>query len=1136
MPNDRHINFKLLRDRVLSEPSAVADGLSSRVRPPATAGGSDKMYWRSLEELADSPIFEEFVRREFPQQAEEWNDPVERRTFLKLMGASLALAGLSGCVIQPPEKVIPYVKQPEEETPGKGLWFATAFSLGGIATPLLVRSNEGRPTKVEGNPDHPSNPGGTATDIFSQASILTLYDPDRSQTPLYRGETRAWNTFVAEIRGLIDREGDGLKAKRGAGLRFLTETITSPSLAAQMKQILTDFPEAKWHQYEPVNRDNARAGAIMAFGQDVNTTYDFSKADRILSLGSDFLSAMPGTLQYARDYAAKRREFATDVSEQFNDKLLDRHKLTRLYVVESTPTITGANADHRWALRERELQALTLLTSISFLDRETRNTLSSLWLQFKDPLVSAGLSEELTRENDINLPVLTAPTARERSVWFRHLIQDLYDHRGASIVIAGNEQPAIVHALAHSINNKLGNVGKTVFYSDPLEANSVDQTQSLRELVTDIDAGRVDTLIIIGGNPAYNTPVDLRLDFNRLNRVKLRAHLNLYNNETSEICHWHINAAHYLESWGDARSYDGTVTIVQPLIAPLYEGKTAHEILALFSDNYDRKPYEIVKEYWRAQAGARGQGSGAGNTGDRGQVSVAGQNRSATAIPSPTVSASNDFESWWRKCLHNGFVPDSGLPMKTVSLKSDWASSLASASQPPILNSYEIVFRPDPSIYDGRFANNGWLQELPKPLTKITWDNVALVSPNTAKKLGVASQNYDEGKHGREAYVDTIKLTHRDKTIPQQVPVWVMPGQPDDVITIHLGYGRTRAGRVGSNTIADPDSRLPRGGFNAYDVRFSDQQWQATGALVTRANERFLIASTQTHFNMEGRDILRESSLEEYSREKDRLREERKQEQKELHDLSLYPDVDYKNQGNGYAWGMSIDLNSCVGCNACVLACQSENNIPIVGKEQVARSREMHWIRIDAYYKGTADKPEGPFFQPVPCMHCENAPCEPVCPVHATVHSAEGLNDMVYNRCVGTRYCSNNCPYKVRRFNFFLYQDWETPTYQLMRNPDVSVRSRGVMEKCTYCVQRIQAAKIQSEIEGRTIRDGEIVTACQSVCPTEAIVFGNINDPNSKVSQLKALERDYSLLGELNTRPRTTYLSALRNPNPEIKG
>jgi molybdopterin-containing oxidoreductase family iron-sulfur binding subunit len=1077
MNEDRHINFKLLRDRILGGGSADVSSASS-----------GKTYWRSLEELADSPMFEEFVQREFPQQAEEWNDPVERRTFLKLMGASLALAGLTGCVIQPPEKIVPYVKQPEEEVPGKGLYFATAFSLGGIATPLLARSNEGRPTKLEGNPDHPNNrnsdpndKGSSATDIFSQASILTLYDPDRSQTPMYRGETRPWTQFMAEIRGLIEKENDGLKAKKGAGLRFLTETITSPSLAAQIKSVLTDFPEAKWHQYEPANRDNVRAGAMMAFGQPVNTIYDFSKADRILSINSDFLAAFPGSLRYARDYAAKRRISA------------GRTEMNRLYVIESTPSTTGANADHRWSLRPSEIP---------------------------------GTIQSLASLVGVNTGTATQSNAPD---WLLAIARDLQQHKGTGLIIPGRQASPKVHALVHAVNEALGNVGKTVFYADPVDANSVDQTQSLRELVNDVDAGQVETLIIIGGNPAYNTPADLKLDLNRLNKVKLRAHLNLYNNETSDICHWHIPATHYLESWGDARSYDGTVTIVQPLIAPLYEGRTAHEVLALFSENYDRKPYDIVKEYWRSQIGTGSQGSGAGSqptstatTAASGVSTGSGNDRVASAN-----SAAVDFESWWRKCLHDGFIPNSALSAKTVSLKSDWTNSLTGTN--PIVregssSGYELIFRADPTIYDGRFANNGWLQELPKPLTKLTWDNVALVSANTAKKLGVLPQDYEKDKKGREAYVDQIELKLNGRAISKALPAWIMPGQPDDVITIHLGYGRARAGRVG-------DAQ----GFNAYEIRTSDSPWFAAGAQATKAPGQYELAATQIHFSMEGRDLLREGSLEEYLKDKDHLREEREKQQKELHDLSLYKDYDYKDQGNGYAWGMSIDLNSCVGCNACMIACQSENNIPVVGKDQVLRSREMHWIRVDTYFKGDPNKPGGPFFQPVPCMHCENAPCEPVCPVHATVHSSEGLNDMVYNRCVGTKYCSNNCPYKVRRFNFYLYQDWETPTYQLMRNPDVSVRSRGVMEKCTYCVQRIQAAKIQSEIEGRQVHDGEIVTACQSVCPTEAIVFGDINDPNSKVSKLKAMDRDYSLLGELNTRPRTTYLSALRNPNPEIK-
>jgi MoCo/4Fe-4S cofactor protein with predicted Tat translocation signal len=1069
MSDDRHINFKLMRHYVLDQQN---DG-----NPPPTEGGSHdsafqgKTYWRSLEELADAPEFREFVEREYPQHAEEWNDPLERRTFLKLMGASLALAGLSGCAFQPPEKIVPYVKQPEYGVPGKALFFATAASLGGIATPLLARSNEGRPTKLEGNPDHPNSRNGdpqdrgsSATDIFSQASILTLYDPDRSQIALYREQPRTWSTFVGEIRSALDEQ----RPKQGAGLRFLTETITSPTLAAQIKGILTEFPQAKWHQYEPANNDNGRAGAVLAFGQPVTTIYDFSKADRILSLDADFLAALPGTLKYARDFAARRQ-----ITEA-------RKEMSRLYVIETTPTTTGASADHHWSVRPSEL----LLAASA---------------------VAAGTGVK-------NLQTNTSTSGLDA------IARDLQQHKGASIVIAGREAPPAVHALAHAMNDALGNVGKTVLYTDPVEANSLDQRQSLQELVNDIDGGRVEMLVIVGGNPVYNTPADLKLDKDRMFKTKLRVHLSQYRDETSELCHWHIPETHYLEAWSDARSYDGTVTIVQPLIEPLYQNKSAHELLAVFTPQYDRKPYDIIRDYWQGQ----GQAAGAGS---RRQAAGAGTGTGGSQpTPVPSASPSGDFETWWRKCVHDGFVPGTALPPKSVSVNaSNLSQPNTVSSQPPTPNSlFEIVFRTDPTIYDGRFANNGWLQELPKPLSKLTWDNAALVSPNTAKQLGLEKTI---GRKGGDIYVDTLKISNHGRTFSDPVPTWITPGQPDGVITVHLGYGRKLAGRVGNGH-----------GFNAYEIRTSDSPWSANAVQVEKAGVQHLLAVTQLHFSMEGRDILRTETLDDYVHGKHEPGEiEAPPPDETLYRPELY---NYQDQGNGlnYAWGMAIDLNNCVGCNACTIACQSENNIPIVGKEQVVRSREMHWIRVDTYFKGQdANNPEGTNFMPVPCMHCENAPCEPVCPVHATVHSAEGLNDMVYNRCVGTRYCSNNCPYKVRRFNFLLYQDWETPTYQLMRNPDVTVRSRGVMEKCTYCVQRIQGAKIQSEIEGRKVRDGEIVTACQAVCPTEAIVFGDINDPNSRVSKLKAEQRNYSLLAELNTRPRTTYLSALRNPNPEIK-
>ncbi len=1108
MSEDRHINFKLMRQYILDHQDVTG---GAGVSPSL----STKKYWRSLDELADSPEFQEFVEREFPQQAEEWNDPFERRTFLKLMGASLALAGLSGCAFQPPEKIVPYVTQPEEEVPGKPLFFATASSLGGIATPLLARSNEGRPTKVEGNPDHPNSRNGdaadrgsSATDIFSQASILSLYDPDRSQTPLYRDEARTWSTFVGEIRTALDEQ----RPKQGAGIRFLTETITSPTLAAQLKGILAEFPQAKWHQYEPANNDNARAGAVLAFAQPVNTIYDFSKADRILSLDADFLAAHPGTLKYARDFAARRR-----VSE-------NQKEMNRLYVVETTPTTTGASADHRWSVKPSQLEtyARAFATRVQGQGNSSGNQ---------------------TVVTETRLEASNGVQPSKPLYWpdLQAIATDLQQHKGASIVIPGREASPVVHALAHAMNDALGNTGKTVFYTEPLEANPVDQRQSLQELVNDIDGGRVELLVIFGGNPVYNTPADLKLNQDRMFKTKLRVHLSQYRDETSELCHWQIPETHYLEAWSDTRTYDGTVTIVQPLIEPLYQNKSAHELLAVFTAKYDQKPYDIIREYWQGEGQMAVSSRQKAEGSD--QQTVSSSQQTAGGNPQSAISNPQSFESWWRKCVHDGFIPGTALVPKSVSVNSgNFAQANAggtpalpvqqnaTATAAPASNTqFEIVFRTDPTIYDGRFANNGWLQELSKPLTKLTWDNAALVSPNTARQLGLEKTI---GKKGGDIYVDTLKISYQGRTISSAVPTWIMPGQPDGVITLHLGYGRKRAGRVGNDH-----------GFNAYDIRTAAEPWSSAGAQVEKGVGTYLLASTQLHFNLEDpnfskepRDIFRQQTLEEYLHgEHEGHQEKMPAKDDTLYDPKLY---DYQNQGNGlnYAWGMAIDLNNCIGCNGCTIACQSENNIPVVGKEQVVRSREMQWIRIDTYFQGDdASNPEGTHFMPVPCMHCENAPCEPVCPVHATVHSAEGLNDMVYNRCVGTKYCSNNCPYKVRRFNFFLYQDWETPTYQLMRNPEVSVRSRGVMEKCTYCVQRIQSAKITSEIEGRKVRDGEIVTACQAVCPTEAIVFGDINDPNSKVSKLKAEQRNYSLLGELNTIPRTTYLSALKNPNPEIK-
>jgi MoCo/4Fe-4S cofactor protein with predicted Tat translocation signal len=993
------------------------DSLRAQINEANDKAGPE--YWRSLEELAGSPAFQEVLHREFPKGASEWVDSVSRRGFLKVMGASMALAGMTGCVRLPLEPIVPYVRQPEDVIPGRPMFYATAMTLGGYASPLLVESHLGRPTKIEGNDQHPASLGGT--DIFAQASILSMYDPDRSQSVVSMGDQQSWQAFLNALHGPLTAQ----KALQGAGIRILTPTISSPTLADQLRSFLKIYPQAKWHVYEPINRDNVLEGAKLAFGEPVETRYDFEKADVIVSLDADFLYAgFPGNVRYIRDFAKRRNPDG---------------KMNRLYVIESTPTTTGAKADHRWPMQAADLESFAY-------------GLATL-LEVRTDATGAGGEAELMK-------------------FTKALIADLAEHRGACVVIAGDHQPAAVHALAHAMNAKLGNVGKTVFYADPVDANPINQTESLKELSAEIDLGKVDLLVILDGNPAYEAPADL--DFARVlkgNKVPLRVHLGLYQNETAELCQWHINQAHELEAWGDARAYDGTVSIVQPLIAPLYGGKSALEFVALLSGQTDATGYDLVRGYWQKQHN------------------------------------SADFEQFWRKSLHDGWIEGTAYAPKAVAANTAKFEIPSPGNDPKTI---ELNIRRDPTIYDGQFSNNGWLQELPKPMTKLTWDNAVLIGPKMAERLQIKTE-------------DVVELELNGKKVTG--PVWIQAGHPDNSVTVTLGYGRTRAGRVGTAQ-----------GFDAYALRTTAAPWGATGLQIRKTGETYKLASTQGYQSMDTPDgghrpLVRETTLEEYRKEPDFAKEE-----EPAPGLTLYKPYPYKEED--YAWGMAIDLNSCVGCNNCMLACQSENNIAVVGKEQTVIGRHMHWIRVDAYYQGDRDNPKA-FFQPVPCMQCENAPCEVVCPVGATNHSSEGLNDMVYNRCVGTRYCSNNCPYKVRRFNFLLFQDWETPQYKMMRNPDVSVRSRGVMEKCTYCVQRINERRIDAEREDRKINDSnhedELKTACQQSCPAGAIVFGNINDPNSKVSKLKAQSRNYSLLGELNTRPRTTYLAEVRNPNPELK-
>jgi MoCo/4Fe-4S cofactor protein with predicted Tat translocation signal len=1012
------------------------------------------LYWKSLEELAETKEFQAFVEDEFADRTPNWLDPANRRNFLKLAAASLALAGVTACTKQPKETIVPYVRQPEEFIPGMPLYFATAMQMGGVGTGLLVTSHLGRPTKVEGNPDHPGSLG--ASDYFQQASVLTMYDPDRAQAVTHKGLITSWVSFQGEVAARRERA----ILNKGDGLRILTETVTSPTLTAGINAILKEMPGAKWHQYEACGRHNAYQGAMLAFGRPVNTIYNFSQADVIVSLDADFLACGPGNLRHAREFADKRRvasnvthtpqpredwqegyqdgpaapranQSASYAAENRGPVVLPAQVeaqgtppgetvLNRLYVVEPSPSPTATMADHHFVLQASEIEAWA-------------------W----DLAAALGLGSQ------------SSGKYKEVAV----IARDLLAHKGAGLVVAGDYQPAAVHALAHAMNQTLGNIGKTVTYTGSIEGDPTDHQDSLRTLVADMNAGKVDTLLILGGNPVYSAPADL--DFAAaLKKVVWKAYLGIYADETAVQCLWNVPEAHYLESWGDVRAFDGTVSLVQPLIAPLYGGKTALEVIATLGGQPDKSDHDLVQEYWKSE----------------------------TKVP--------NFDIFWQKALHDGIVPNTALPKVNVMAKVPPAQPAKTAQ------GLEIVFRPDPTIWDGSYANNGWLQELPKPQNKMTWDNAIWISPTTAQQ-----KNLNIG--------DMAELKYQGRSITG--PVWIMPGHANNSATVHLGHGRTFAGHVGNEV-----------GFNAYLLRTSAEPHGGYGLELNKVGGSHEFATTQHTQTMEIGEPVRIATLEEYKKTPQFV--DQKEEQKPLPEkLTLYPDYRYQ----GYKWGMTIDLNACVGCGSCMMACQSENNIAVVGKIEVTRGRHMNWLRVDRYFKGNWDNPEL-YYQPVPCMQCENAPCELVCPVAATVHSGDGINQMVYNRCVGTRYCSNNCPYKVRRFNFLLYSDFDTQSLYGVRNPNVTVRSRGVMEKCTYCIQRINAVKIESEKENRRIADGEITPACAQACPTQAIVFGDINDPKSRVAQLKAQARNYSLLEDLNVRPRTTYLGRLRNPNPEI--
>ncbi|QHS52634.1 TAT-variant-translocated molybdopterin oxidoreductase [Edaphobacter sp. 12200R-103] len=1047
-------------------PAAAEKMTLSEVRAKLD-GKTGRRFWKNLDELAETPSFQQLMQEEFPRQAGagEWVDPVSRRGFLKVMGASFALAGLAGCTKQPDEPIYPYVKQPEDLVLGKPMYFATAHPFPTGAIPVLIKSDAFRPIKVDGNPEHPMSKG--RSDAMTQGTLLDLYDPDRSQHVRLRGQTSSWGDFQVELQKAANVSAGG------QGIYFLSRTITSPTLAGQWKDLQAKYPQAKLVQWEPVNQDSSRAASKAAFGSYADAQYKLENADVILSLDADFLGgiAHPGFLPLAAAYAERHR--------------WEEGKTTnRLYVVESMPTVTGFKAEHRLALKPSQIA------------------------QFADALVYG-----------------TAPQAlnADQQKFFTALLNDLKKNNGRAVVIPGEQAPASVHAACYAINTLIGAVGKTVVYTETVNPMPTEQLADLKSLVADMNAGKVKWLIMLGANPIYSAPADL--DFpSALAKVQTTVHLGSHVDETGAISTWHINEAHYLESWSDARAYDGTLTIIQPMIDPMYGGKSAHDVLQTLLANPQASAYDAV------QANAKNYIKG-------------------------------DFATGWRRALHDGwvadtaFTPKAGVPARVTAFPASTAST----------SGYEIAFRPDPSLYDGRYANVGWLQELPKQVTNLSWDNAALVSMKTMADLKAEETDLIE-----------LELAGRKVT----APILMVPGHPDELITVHLGFGRgVEAGRAGSGV-----------GFNAYKLRTTTALLSTSGATAKKVDGSFYdlcvtkvhnvehrgsfaqhdlerpVYDTQGTYSLAGheameRSIIRYATVEEAEKNPKFAEEGASgtlvnkvgygpqgedpkhgdvgwKSKKEL-DISMFPGdwkydrIDPSSHKIQNAWGMSIDLNSCVGCNACIVSCYAENNIPVVGREQVKVGRNMQWLRIDTYFEGDLHAPRA-HFQPMLCQHCENAGCEQVCPVGATVHTPEGLNTMVYNRCVGTRYCSNNCPYKVRRFNFLLYSDYETESLKFMRNPDVSVRSRGVMEKCSYCVQRIMSAKITADKENRAIRDGEIVTACQQACPTDAIVFGNINDKTSKVYQRKATERDYAVLGDLNYRPRTTYTAGVINPNPEL--
>lgn len=1009
--------------------------------------GKNSSYWKSLNELAKNEEYKKFVDREFPENATELNDKVSRRSFLRVMGASIALAGFAACR-RPVQKILPYSKQPEEIIPGVPLYYASAMPFQDALTGLLVENHEGRPTKIEGNGMHPASMG--STNIFGQAAVLNLYDPDRSRYIRKNGERSSYNDFQAFCKNHF--------SQTDRNIVFISQASSSPTYNRLRDQALSKFNNARWITYEPFGEDNALEGTNLAFGDRLRTLHHLEKADVIVSLDDDFMNPAAGkhSVVAARQFARGRKVTSTD------------DDMARFYSVESTFTLTGSNADNRLRIKSSEIELFVYALAAELSGRV--NGLSAF----------NGYSNKFSGHE-----------------WIGALAEDLLNNRGSSLLTAGNEHVAEVHATVAAINKALGNDGNTVTYHQVPYLQDQNNRAAFAEAITDMNNGSVDTVVIIGANPAFTAPFDLNFSESLTNADQV-IHLSGYYDETSKLANWHVNSAHFLEAWGDGYSFTGTRSIIQPQIEPLFSGTSEIEFLNTVITGEKRKGYDLVQETWRGYHGT-------------------------------------NFQNRWERILHDGLDEKETFPAVPVGISDNLNSeAIRFLPEAAAADGIELVIRPDSKIFDGRFANNGWLQELPDPMTKITWDNVALISNKTAEKLGIEAAGLGVAK------VEKLAIKAGDTEI--EIPAWVQPGHADDSITITVGYGREGIGKVANGT-----------GVDTYPFRKTTSMLYATDVSVRNAGGSYEIACTQDHHSMEGRSLLRYATLEEYREDPDfssyesaynadlpglafagEKGSERPMTLFDPMDAEEYPD--YEPQ-----WGMAIDLNSCIGCGTCTIACQAENNIPVVGKREVSRGHEMHWIRTDRYFEGDIDNPKA-LHQPVPCMHCELAPCEQVCPVAATTHSDDGMNQMTYNRCIGTRYCLNNCPYKVRRFNFFNYskeyltngQDPEV--VQMAMNPDVTVRFRGVMEKCTYCVQRVNHAKIEAKIKTGSPKpeDGAVQTACQQACPTDAITFGDLTDENSVVVQNKKNDRNYLMLEELSTRPRTSYLAKLRNPNPKL--